>query len=117
MRYSPTSEATVHPRTLLLEGSWIAVGREIKRTPPAPSIPFIIPEATQAQYAKLVAKGILTSLILVSDMPELELLPIESPTPLEIVEVKEEIKDVDIRLTNNPTSTRRRRVIPSIPKV
>lgn len=117
MRYSPTKEATLQPRTLLLEGSWIAIGREVKRVPTPPNIPYIIPEATQEQYAKLVAKGILTNFIVVTDEPAIELLIIESPAPLEIVEVKEEIKNVDIRQPNNKAGTRRRRAVSSIPKV
>lgn len=117
MRYSPTTEATIQPRTLLFEGSWIAVGRDVTRIPPPPNIPYIIPEATQEQYAKLVEKGLLANLILVKDVPAIELLVIESPTPLEIVEVKAEIKNVDIRQPYNKTSARRRGVISSIPKV
>ena len=116
MRYSPTAEATVSPRTLLLGGSWVAVGRDVKRTPPPPSIPFIIPEATQAQYAELVASGILTNLIVVTDEPENILLAIESPSPI-ISEDKAKKKNVDIRQPNNKAGTRRRRTVPNIPKV
>ena len=99
--YQPTIGARSKPRTLILEGSWIAIGGTVTVTPEPPKLPRIIPEATASQYKTLYEAGF-THLV--------EVVP-------DIIEAKTEETNVAIRYADTKAASRRKRNLSTVPKV